>query len=70
MSKNAWRAFVRWLDDASVDELGIKLVQSMSLLNQLTEADLKASLKQMIRLIQEEQVIRLGIQTRLKKRRN
>ena len=68
MSKDAWRAFMRWLDDAAVDELGNKLVACRILLDQLTEPDLKASLKQMIRLIEEEQVIRLGIQTRRKRR--
>ena len=68
MSKDAWRAFMRWLAGASVAELGNKLVACRTLLEQLTEPDLKVSLKQMIRLIEEEQVIRLGIQTRRKRR--
>lgn len=64
MSKDAWLAFLLWLDAANVEELATKHVQCLALLDRLTDAELVSQLKRMIRLIEEEQVIRLGISTR------
>lgn len=64
MSKDAWAAFLRWLDQAGAEELAAKQTQCLALLDTLTEPDLKASLRQMVRLIEEERLIRLGIQAR------
>ena len=64
MSKDAWAAFLRWLDQAGAVELAAKQTQCLALLDTLTEPDLKASLRQMVRLIEEERLIRLGIQAR------
>ena len=64
MSKDAWRNFVRWLDSAGPHELTEKHAQCLRLLTSLTDAELASHLRKMIRLIEEEQVIALGIASR------
>jgi len=64
MSKAAWKAFLRWLNEASDEELATKHVRCLALLDTLTDADLVSQLRKMIRQIEEEQLIRLGISSR------
>lgn len=70
MSKDAWRAFLRWLDQAGVDELEGKHQEALALLDRLTDRELKSELRRMVRLIEEERLIRLGIQSRRRKSRD
>ena len=70
MSKDAWRAFFRWLDQASVDELELKHQEALALLDRLTDRELKTELRRMVRLMEEERLIRLGIQSRRRKSRD
>jgi hypothetical protein len=69
MSKDAWRAFLNWLDTANLKELQSKLQEANNLLENLTDEELRFDLKRMIRLMEEEMVIRLGIQGRLPSRK-
>ena len=68
MGKDAWRAFLRWLDEASVTELDIKHQEAFALLDRLRDRELKTELRRMLRLMEEERLIRLSIQVRLGKR--
>jgi hypothetical protein len=61
MSKEAWRAFLRWLDQASDEELARKAIECLALQQQLTDPDLVREMPRVIRMIEEEQVARLGI---------
>lgn len=70
MSKEAWKAFLAWLDAASVAELTAKHQRCIDLQQQLTDEDLLSSLSRMIRLIEEEQLIRLGIAGRSSQRKS
>jgi hypothetical protein len=69
MSKEAWKAFLAWLDTANETELAAKHQRCIDLQQQLTDEDLLSSLGRMIRLIEEEQVIRMGIAGRRPTRR-
>lgn len=64
MSKHAWRAFLDWLDQADDGELRDKHLQALDLQEKITDAELTSQLRRMIRLMEEEQVIRLGIAER------
>lgn len=64
MSKESWLAFLRWLDQATDEELATKQVQCLALQDRLTDPDLRREMPRMIRMIEEEQLIRLGIQLR------
>ena len=70
MSKDAWRAFLRWLDQTSVNELEVKHQEALALLDRLTDRELKTELRRMVRLMEEERLIRLGIQSRRRKSRD
>ncbi len=61
MSKEAWKAFLAWLVTANEVELAAKHQRCIELQLQLTDADLLSSLGRMVRLIEEERVIRMGI---------
>jgi hypothetical protein len=61
MSKEAWQAFLRWLDEADAYELTKKLSECQSLQPHLTDPDLVREMRRVIRMIEEEQVARLGI---------
>jgi hypothetical protein len=65
MDKDAWRQFLRWLDDAGDDELAQKHVQCLALQDRLTDKALLGSLGRIIHLIEEEHLIRLGIRSRM-----
>ena len=69
MSKEAWKAFLAWLDAANEAELAAKHQRCIDLQQHLTDEDLLSSLSRMIRLIEEEQLIRLGISGRRAQRR-
>lgn len=69
MSKEAWKAFLAWLDDANEAELLAKHQRCVALLDTLTDSDMISSLNRMIRLIEEEQLIRIGIAARRPTRR-
>jgi hypothetical protein len=69
MSKEAWKVFLAWLDLASEAELKAKHRRCLELQQLLTDEDLSASLRRMIRLIEEEQLIRIGIAERRPPRR-
>ncbi len=64
VSKEAWKAFLAWLDEANEAELVAKHQRCIELRKQLTDAELLSSLSRMVRLIEEEQVTRLGIAQR------
>ena len=70
MSKDAWRAFLRWLDQASVSELDRRHQDALALLDELTERELRSELRRMLRLMEEERLIRLSILTRKAKQRS
>lgn len=66
MSKEAWEAFLRWLDQASDEELARKLAQCLALQERLTDPELRREMPRWIRLMEQEQWTRLGIQMRQK----
>ena len=65
MGKDAWRAYLRWLDEASHNELAAKHAECLQLLATLTDVQFRSELRRIIRLIEEEQLIRLGIHQRM-----
>ena len=65
MSKDAWQAFLRWLNQASDDELARKHARCVRLLAKLTDVQFRADMRRIIRLIEEEQLIRIGIHQRM-----
>lgn len=65
MGKDTWRAYLRWLDEASYNELATKHAECLQLLASLTDVQFRSELRRIIRLIEEEQLIRLGIHRRM-----
>ena len=65
MGKDVWKAYLRWLDEASVRELADTHQQCVDMLSTLTDPQFRADMRRIIRLIEEEQLIRMGIHQRM-----
>lgn len=70
MDKEEWRSFLRWLDQANVEELRQRKAKLAALRRDLDDRDIKADASRMIRLIDQDLLARSGIAERLKGKRS
>jgi hypothetical protein len=68
MDKDEWKQFLRWLDDASERELAQMKLQLRSTQVDVTEPGVRSDLRRMLRLIDEEVLIRRNVATRSRSR--
>lgn len=64
MDKDFWKAFLRFLDQASPEELNEKIADIESLLETTRSEDVISDAKRMIRLMEQELFGRLGMRKR------
>jgi len=69
MDKQEWKQFLRWLDDANERELAQVKRRLRSTQAAVTEAGVRSDLRRMLRLIDEEVLIRQNLAMRSKARR-
>ena len=67
MDKDFWKAFLRFLDQASPEELVAKITDVESLLQNTRSTEFKSDAKRMIRLMEQELFDRLGKKQKRKK---
>ena len=59
MDKHEWSSFLRFLDEASDEELGRYKAELDGLLGRLTERGVRSDVRRMLRLLDEEVLARL-----------
>lgn len=69
MDKDEWKQFLRWLDDANEDEMAQMKQRLRSAQAAVTEPGVRSDLRRMLRLIDEEVLIRQNLATRSQGRR-
>lgn len=69
MDKDEWKQFLRWLDDADEEELAEVKRRLHSTQAAVTEPGVRSDLRRMLRLIDEEVLIRQNQAMRSKERR-
>lgn len=69
MDKHEWKQFLRWLDDANERELAQVKKRLRSTQAAVTESGVRSDLRRMLRLIDEEVLIRRNLAMRTKARR-
>lgn len=69
MDKDEWKQFLRWLDDANERELAQVKKRLRSTQAAVTESGVRSDLRRMLRLIDEEVLIRRNLAMRTKARR-
>lgn len=67
MDKDFWKAFLRFLDQASPEELIAKIADVEALLQNTRSTEVKSDAKRMIRLMEQELFDRLGKRQNRKK---
>lgn len=67
MDKDFWKAFLRFLDQASPEELIEKIADVEALLQNTRSTEVKSDAKRMIRLMEQELFDRLGKRQNRKK---
>lgn len=67
MDKDFWKAFLRFLDQASPEELIEKIADVEALLQNTRSTEVKSDAKRMIRLMEQELFDRLGKKQNRKK---
>ena len=70
MDKDEWKQFLRWLDDANKGELAQMKQRLRSTQADVTEPGVRSDLRRMLRLIDEEVLIRQNLATRSQERRS
>jgi hypothetical protein len=58
MDKHEWQSFLRWLDQANMEELQRRRDQFRELLPKLTEPDTRSDARRCLRLIEQEMLPR------------
>jgi len=69
MDKDEWKQFLRWLDDANEEEMAQMKQRLRSAQAAVTEPGVRSDLRRMLRLIDEEVLIRQNLATRSQGRR-
>ena len=69
MDKDEWKQFLRWLDDANEEEMAQMKQRLRSAQAAVTEPGVRSDLRRMLRLIDEEVLIRQNLATRSQERR-
>ena len=64
MDKDEWKQFLRWLDDANEGELAQMKQRLRSTQTAVTEPGVRSDLRRLLRLIDEEVLIRQNLMTR------
>ena len=70
MDKDEWKQFLRWLDDANEEELAQTKLRLRSTHAAVSEPGVRSDIRRMLRLIDEEILIRQNLATRTKARRS
>ena len=60
MDKDFWAAFLRFLDQATREELNQKITATAALLQNTRSVEVKSDAKVMIRLMEQELLVRLS----------
>lgn len=68
MDKQEWKEFLRWLDDASEEGLARRKTNLRKLQDIVTESGVRSDIRRMLRLIDEEVLIRQNLASRTKRR--
>ncbi|MBY0365352.1 hypothetical protein CDN99_15635 [Roseateles aquatilis] len=69
MDKDEWKQFLRWLDEANEEELAQVKQRLRATQSAVTEPGVRSDLRRMLRLIDEEVLIRQNLATRSKEHR-
>ena len=69
MDKDEWKQFLRWLDEANEEELAEVKQRLRATQSAVTEPGVRSDLRRMLRLIDEEVLIRQNLATRSKEHR-
>ena len=69
MDKDEWKQFLRWLDEANEEEMAQMKQRLRSAQAAVTEPGVRSDLRRMLRLIDEEVLIRQNLATRSQERR-
>ncbi len=69
MDKDEWKQFLRWLDEANEEEMAQMKQRLRSAQAAVTEPGVRSDLRRMLRLIDEEVLIRQNLATRSQGRR-
>lgn len=69
MDKDEWKQFLRWLDEANEEELAQVKQRLRTTQSAVTEPGVRSDLRRMLRLIDEEVLIRQNLATRSKEHR-
>jgi hypothetical protein len=70
VDKEEWKSFLRWLDQASAEELRIRKSRLTALRRDLDDRDIRADANRMIRLIDQDLLAREGVSQRLRGKRS
>jgi hypothetical protein len=58
MDKALIKSFIKWLEEASIEQILERQAQAKTLLEQLTQEDIKSGIRYSLRLMDEELVAR------------
>jgi hypothetical protein len=69
MDKQEWKSFLRFIDEASVAEFQQRKVALAGVLQKVTDPGVRSDIRRMLRLIDEEVLIRQNLSSRRQARR-
>jgi len=64
MDKQEWKSFFRWLDQADAEELRQKKARIAALCRDIDDRDVKADARRMMRLIDQDLLVRENVAQR------
>ena len=70
MDKHEWKSFFRFIDDGSVAELQLRKDALVGVLTKVTDPGVRSDIRRMLRLIDEEVLIRQNLSSRRQARRS
>lgn len=70
MDKQEWKSFFRFIDEGSAAELQRRKDALLGVLSKVTDAGVRSDIRRMLRLIDEEVLIRQNLSSRRQVRRS
>jgi hypothetical protein len=70
MDKHEWKSFFRFIDQGSEAELQRRKGDLLGVLTKVTDSNVRSDIRRMLRLIDEEVLIRQNLASRTKVRRS
>lgn len=70
MDKQEWKSFFRFIDEGSATELQRRKDALLGVLSKVTDAGVRSDIRRMLRLIDEEVLIRQNLSSRRQVRRS